>query len=147
MSHPTSRRFGRAGQYAQGSRRFDARSLIVALCATALISASACSTTRIISPLGEPGKKEVEAGDTVTVVLLDGRELELVFVEETDCYIVGRDATNAIHRIPRPDIRYLEVTKISAGKTVLMVGAVLLIYGLAQYAADSVFDQLTLPLY
>lgn len=88
----------------------------------------------------------MKAGDAVKATLRDGRELELIFVEETAHHIVGRDRTGSVRKISRQDISSLEVTKVSAVRTVLMVGGILLVCELAEYVAASLFDRMALPL-
>lgn len=117
-------------------RRLDPRAVILVVLSTALVFGPGCTTTRTIVPQSQSaGNSGLKAGDTVKATLRDGRELELIFVEETTDHIVGRDAMNSVRTIPRKQILYLQSTTVSAAKTVLLVGGIALVIGLAQYAA------------
>ncbi|MGH8196264.1 MAG: hypothetical protein ACREQ8_17990 [Woeseiaceae bacterium] len=125
-------------QRARGFRHFAPRLPILILLSTGLLSGPGCTTTRAIDPLHQSTTQAgLDAGDTVKATLRDGRKLELVLVEETASHIVARDRTDFVHTIPRDDISFLEVTEISAVRTVLLVGSIALVVGLAQYAAAS----------
>lgn len=119
---PSRRSASPLRQHRSRRRRIEPRSLIVLLCSVVLITGSGCTTTRTIDSPGEPG--ELHPGDAVKVSLRDGRELELRFVEWTVDHFVGRDQTDALRMIERRHISHLEIARVSAIRTGLLVATI-----------------------
>jgi hypothetical protein len=110
-----------------GSPRSCARAIAL-LCALAMIF-SGCTTTRTLDANGgTAGSGQPKAGDTVHVVLRDGEEMDLSFVEWNDEQLVGMDKNDQSQSIYRSDIVQME-TKASDDvlvKTLVFAGLVAL---------------------
>lgn len=115
------------------------RSVIPVLCAVALLSAPGCTTTRTLDPQSQPSTTgELKAGDTVKVTLQDGTECDITFVEQTPESITGRDGEGGERTTSRQDISFLQVESISTGRTLLLVGGVVLLIGVVQAVGETV---------
>jgi hypothetical protein len=93
---------------------------------------------------GAAGSVQPQAGDTVHVVLKDGQEMSLAFVEWNDEQLIGRDKNKQSQTVHRNDIVQMETTDKNAGmsKTLIfaglaVVGALLLISATEDAAAGA----------
>jgi hypothetical protein len=111
-----------------GSPRPCARAITL-LCALAMVF-SGCTTTRTLDANGGTAVSgQPKAGDTVHVVLRDGEEMDLSFVEWNDEQLVGMDKNDQSQSIYRSDIVQMETKEMSDGlvKTLAFVGIILLL--------------------
>lgn len=113
--------------FLQGSRPLRAL-----LCLAIFVSSSACTTVRSVDPQSASAAElqaELEAGDPVTVLLRDGRELDLGFEAWTARHFAGKDQAGLLQAIRWEDISRIQVTNVSVVGTGLLVlgvtGAVL----------------------
>lgn len=106
--------------------------LLLALCCTCLLFGSGCTTTRTVDPQTQPIEQgQLKVDDKVGVLLRNGRKLELKVADWTDEFLIGRDEAASLHTVSWQDVAQLQVTRVSPGKTALLVvgvgGAVLAI--------------------
>lgn len=115
--------------------------------ATAAASALICLITGCTTwvpvaadPAGTRSRAEIKVGDTVHVLAADGarHSLQVSAVGETSLTgnVVktgqhGADVPGSRIEVRYDEIRELEVRRVSAGKTILMVGAAALVAGVA----------------
>lgn len=95
------------------------KAVVALLCSLFLVS-SGCTTTQSFSS-AEAMQDDLRPGDDVTLVLTDGRELELSVTEVTSERLDGLDHAGLAHSVPSGDIAHVDVTRISAVKTVLLL--------------------------
>jgi hypothetical protein len=95
------------------------KAVVALLCSLFLVS-SGCTTTRSFSS-ADAIQDDLRPGDDVTLVLTDGRELELSVTEVTSEQLNGLDRGGVAHSVPSGDIAHVDVTRISAMKTVLLL--------------------------
>jgi hypothetical protein len=110
-----------------GSTRPCARAITL-LCALAMVF-SGCTTTRTLDANGgTAGSAQLKAGDTVNVVLRDGQEMNLSFVEWNDEQLIGLDKNNQSQSVYRSDIVQMETKASDDGlvKTLVFAGLVAL---------------------
>ena len=115
---------------------------ITLLCALAVIF-SGCSTTRTLDA-GAAGPVQPSPGDTVHLVLQDGQEMTLAFVEWNDEQLIGLDKHQQSQSVYRNDIVRMEMTGTNSVLTktllvagVLIVGVLLLSSAIEDAAAAS----------
>jgi hypothetical protein len=120
---------------AHGSNRPFARAITV-LCALAMIC-SGCSTTRTLdASAGATGAVQPRPGDAVHLVLRDGQEMTLAFVEWNDEQLVGLDKNQQSQSVYRNDIVQMETTDKNAGLTkTLIIAGVVIVGGLLFFSA------------
>ena len=113
---------------------------LTALLSLALAAAGGCTTTTHLHPQTAAPDNAL-ANVPVTVTTHDGRSIRMEVSESSAEYLVGTDAEGLTHTIPLPDIRSLEITRFSAGKTTaLTLGIVGVVAGAALIAVvDSGF--------
>jgi hypothetical protein len=119
-----------------GSNRPCARAITL-LCALAMIF-SGCTTTRTLDANGgTAGSGQPKAGDTVHVVLRDGEEMTLSFVEWNDEQMIGLDKNDQSRSVYRNAIVQMETKANNDAlvKVLLIAGLVVLA---AMYASSSV---------
>jgi hypothetical protein len=114
--------------------------LLLAICCTCLFFGSGCTTTRTVDPQTQPiGEVKLKVDEKVGVLLRNGHKLELKVADWTDEFLIGRDETASLHTISWRDVAQLQVTRVSPGKTALLVvgvgGAVLVIAAAGASAA------------
>jgi hypothetical protein len=97
----------------------ESKAVVALLCSLCLVS-SGCTTTRSFSS-AEGMQDDLRRGDDVTLVLKDGRELELSVTEVTSERLDGLDRAGVAHSVASGDIAHVDVTRISAMKTVLLL--------------------------
>jgi hypothetical protein len=126
-----------------GSTRPCARAITL-LCALAMVF-SGCTTTRTLDANGgTAGSAQLKAGDTVNVVLRDGQEMNLSFVEWNDEQLIGLDKHKQSQSVYRSDIVRMETTDKNGGMTttlfvvsLVVVGALLLMNAMEGAAAGA----------
>jgi hypothetical protein len=96
---------------------------IVALVCSFFLVSSGCTTTRSYTS-ADAVQDELRRGDDVTVVLKDGRELELTVTKWTGDRLEGLDRAGVAHSVASPDITRLDITRKAPVKTTLLLLAV-----------------------
>ncbi|HZD51549.1 MAG TPA: hypothetical protein VE175_00750 [Woeseiaceae bacterium] len=84
------------------------------------VSGPGCSTTRDLHPQTAAPQNAL-AGVPVTAVMNDGRRIEMKVVESSTEYLTGTDSSGNTHLLRVQDIQSLEVSRVSAGRTGLLV--------------------------
>ena len=100
---------------------------ITLLCALAMILSGCTSTRTLHADAGTAGSGQPKSGDTVHVVLKDGQEMTLAFVEWNDEQLIGLDKNDQSQSVYRNDIVQMETTGKNAGltKTLIVAGVVI----------------------
>ena len=119
------------------------KAIVALLCSIFLISAG-CTTTRSFTS-ADALHDDLRPGDDVTLVLKDGRELELSVTEWTGEQLKGRDRAGLPHSVASGDIAHVDVTRGSPVKTVLLVVSIASI-ALAIAVAGTYGDLLSGPI-
>ena len=100
--------------------------LLLGLCCACLLFGSGCTTTRTVDPQTQAiGEVKLKADDKVGVLLRNGHKLELKVADRTDEFLIGRDEAASLHTISWQDIAQLQVTRVSPGKTALLIVGVI----------------------
>lgn len=119
------------------------KAMIAVLCSIFLIS-SGCTTTRSFTS-ADAIQDDLRPGDEVTLVLKDGRELELSVTEWSGERLTGLDRAGLAHSVASQDIAHADVTRNSPMKTVLLLVSIASI-ALAIAAAATYGDLLSGPI-
>lgn len=96
---------------------------VVSLFLSVLLITSGCTTTRSFTS-AEAVKEEIRRGDQVTVVLKDGRELELTVSVYTGDRLEGLDRAGVLHSVASANIAQVDITRKAPVKTALLVLAI-----------------------
>ncbi|MFQ6021788.1 MAG: hypothetical protein ACE5NW_03615 [Acidiferrobacterales bacterium] len=102
------------------------RQALVVLITVLLLTA--CASFQVIEPRAEAAQSKIKTGDTVRIVTIDGRTLELMALDVTPEALIGKDqATFEDRRVSLDEIAMLE-RKNRVKQDVLVYGSIAILF-------------------